>query len=117
MQNLEVQNKLLNVIPAQVGISLIVILLLIGCDNKTFSDEQELWQYVKDETNGYIQHKKVNDIDFTLLYKPTDLLVHQELGDSKDAKKISVLREKYKAFMYFNLSMSKKNKEMSSGQW
>ncbi len=89
-------------------------ILITGCINKTFNTEQELWNYIKNEENGYIQHKNINGYDFTLLYKPTDLLVKQELSDLKNAKKISALRKKYNQYMYFNLSMSKNNKELLS---
>ena len=86
----------------------------MSCANSTFNNEEELWTYLKNEESGYIQHKNVNGYDFSLLYKPTDLLVLQELGDSKDAEQISVLREKYNKYLYFNLSMSKNNKELLS---
>jgi len=93
---------------------LLFLVLIIGCTNKTFKTEQELWIYIKDDSNGYTQHKNVNGYDFTLLYKPTDILVQQELGGSKDAEKISALRKKYSKYMYFNLSMSKNNQEILS---
>jgi len=101
-----------------IGISFFLLIILMSCDSKTFDNEKELWTYLKDEKNGYIQHKNVNGYDFTLLYKPTDLLVKQELGDSKDAKTNSALvkklRTKYKQFMYLTLSMSKNNQEILS---
>ncbi len=87
---------------------------MISCTNKTFNTEEELWTYLKDEKNGYIQHKNINGYDFTLLYKPTDILVKQELGDSKDAETSSALRKKYNKYMYFNVSMSKNNQELLS---
>ena len=96
------------------GISLLIILTIIGCTNKTFITEQELWNYLKNEENGYILHKNINGYDFKLLYKPTDLLVKQELDHDSSKEKINELREKYSQFMYFNLSMSKSNKELLS---
>ena len=95
-------------------ILLIVALALIGCKNKTFNTEKELWEYLKNEENGYIQHKNINGYDFTLLYKPTDVLVKQELDDEMSTEKVSALREKYSRYMYFNISMSKNNKELLS---
>lgn len=90
--------------------------LLSGCSNKTFDNEEELFEFIKEESNGFIQHKNVNGIDFTLLYKPTDLLVKQELGSAEiaDSKRIEELRSKYNKYMYFNLSMSMNNKELLS---
>ncbi len=125
-----VVNKIFNVIPAacaelvsvKAGISLLLVLMILGCTNKTFNTEKELWPYLKNEKNGYIQHKNINGYDFTLVYKPTDLLVQQELGNETDAEtaetssgqRISALREKYNKYMYFSLSISRNNKELLS---
>jgi hypothetical protein len=87
---------------------------LISCHTNTFSSEKELIDYMQDEANGYKQSKTVNGIDFTLVYRPTDLLVHQELGDSSSKDKIEALRNKYNNYLYFNLSMSKNNQELLS---
>jgi len=48
------------------------------------------------------------------MYRPTDILVKQELGDSINTGKLKILREKYKNYMYFNLSMSMNNQELLS---
>ena len=91
-------------------------ILIIGCQgHKTFNTEDDLTMYLHEESNGYTQHKTINGVEYTLLYRPTDLLVNQELGDaSASAEQISAYREKYKNYLYFNLSMSKNNKELLS---
>ena len=58
--------------------------------------------------------KSVNGVNYELTYRPTDLLVEQELGQSKDVEKIARLREKYGKYLYFNLSMSINNNELLS---
>lgn len=111
MRNLKVNN-----LPTKIGICLVVVfsLLLYSC-NKTFDSEQELMMYVLDESSGYVQHKTVNGVDFKLMYRPTDLLVNQELEDKNPKKaEIDALRDKYGKYMYFNLSMSKNEKELLS---
>ena len=90
----------------------LLILLLVSCNKNTFADEEALLEYLKDEENGYVQRKSVNGIDFELMYRPTDLLVKQELGDSITSDKVKILREKYSKYLYFNLSMSKNNQEI-----
>ena len=95
------------------GISIILFLILAGC-TKTFNTEKELWGYLQDESNGYVQHKNINGIDFTLIYKPTDLLVKQELGENGAIDQINALRKKYSQYLYFNLSMSRNNQELLS---
>ena len=98
---------------------LIVGVISIGCRPKTFKTETALLDYIKEESNGYIQHKNVNGVDFTLLYKPTDLLVKQELGDNLSQSEVEVsrikeLRNNYNKYLYFNLSMSQNNQELLS---
>ncbi len=89
-------------------------MLLFSCSQKTFDREADLMDYIKDEDNGYTQHKNVNGVDFTLTYRPTDVLVKQELGDSINDKQVEQLRNKYSKYMYFNLSMSKNKQELLS---
>ncbi|WP_272149610.1 hypothetical protein [Tenacibaculum aiptasiae] len=93
---------------------LIGILLLSSCGTKSFDTKDEMWSYLQDTDHGYLQKKNVNNYDFSLLYKPTDLLVLQELGDVKDKEKIKKLRDKYSQYLYFTLSMSRNNKELLS---
>lgn len=90
-------------------------ILLLSCHSSVFDTEEELMSYLQDETNGYIQGKTVNGTDFSLLYRPTDVLVMQDLGGEKATKEsIESLRDKYNKYMYFNLSMSKNNQELLS---
>ncbi|WP_303316688.1 hypothetical protein Q4Q34_07745 [Flavivirga abyssicola] len=90
-------------------------MLLFSCNQKkTFNNETALLDYIKDETNGYTQHKTINGVDYTLTYRPTDILVKQELSDEGNKEKIKGLRNKYNKYMYFNLSMSMNNQELLS---
>lgn len=70
--------------------------------------------FLTEGNNGYLQKKTINGIDFKLLYKPTDLLVEQELDQNYSSKDIDSLRANYKNHVYFNLSMSKNNEELLS---
>ena len=88
------------------------LLLLASCDSTTFDSKEELIEFITDSENGYLNKKQVQGYDFSLLYKPTDVLVHQELGDTLDLKKVKALREKYKNQLCFTLSMSKNNQEV-----
>ncbi|MDO5974515.1 hypothetical protein [Flavivirga jejuensis] len=96
------------------------LLILSSCvNNKTFNNETALLEYIKAPKNGYTQSKTINGVDYTLTYRPTDMLVVQELGNSiADAKHSSLdvaeVRNKYNKYMYFNLSMSKNNQELLS---
>lgn len=71
--------------------------------------------YIQDEDNGYHYKKTVSDVDYVLQYRPTDLLVKQELTDNNNPSQIEKLRKQYSKYMYFNLSMSKNNQELLNG--
>jgi hypothetical protein len=91
------------------------LLLFISSCTKTFDTQEEMNDYIQDEDNGYNYKKNVSGVDYILQYRPTDLLVKQELGDKTDANQIQKLRQKYSKYMYFNLSMSKNNQELLNG--
>ncbi|WP_440066342.1 hypothetical protein [Tenacibaculum discolor] len=93
---------------------LVLVLILSSCTSKTFETKEAMWKYLQDKDHNYLQEKNVNGYDFTLLYKPTDLLVDQELGDKITREKVAELREKYGRYIYFTLSMSRDNKELLS---
>ncbi|MBV7269078.1 hypothetical protein KCG49_07750 [Winogradskyella sp. WHY3] len=89
--------------------------MVCSCGGNTFDSEEELMTFLLEETNGYKHSKTVNGVDFSLMYRPTDLLVKQELGDKEVTKEeVRKLRDKYKNNIYFNLSMSKNNQELLS---
>ncbi len=90
-------------------------MLLTACSSRTFDTTEALWKYLKEPDNEYIQSKTINGVNFSLVYKPTDVLVEQELGSTAVTKeKVDSLRKKYGQYLYFNLSMSKNNQELLS---
>lgn len=98
---------------------LVILATQLGsCTSKTFESDDRLWEYLKNPDNGYFLQKEVNGYAFSLLYKPTDLLVKQELSQelkgSERKAHIKTLREKYGQHMYFSLSMSRNNRELLS---
>lgn len=92
-----------------------LLLLFISSCTKSFDTQEEMNNYIQDEDNGYHYKKTVSDVDYVLQYRPTDLLVKQELGDDNNPSKIDKLRKQYSKYMYFNLSMSKNNQELLNG--
>lgn len=95
---------------------LVVFLAVIfSCDQPRFDTAQELQAYINDTKNGYSLEKTVNGYDFSLMYRPTDMLVYQEVNDNDFTKAaIDSLRAKYGKYMYFNLSISKNGQELLS---
>lgn len=91
---------------------LLILLLVISSCNKHFDSEEQMNEYIQDEDNGYNYKKTISGVDYVLQYRPTDLLVKQELGDKIDQTQIDKLRQQYHKYLYFNLSMSKNNQEL-----
>ncbi|WP_234424254.1 hypothetical protein [Aquimarina sp. Aq107] len=100
--------------PKRLVCMLAIALIIASCSNTTFNTKEELWNYLNNPENKYIHTKTVNGVDFSIVYKPTDLLVDQELSGQVSAKKIDSLRSKYDQYLYFNLSMAKNNQELLS---
>lgn len=99
---------------AILSLLMLVLFTTFSCNKSTFHSEKELLHYLADEVNGYKQSKTVQKVNYTLIYRPTDLLVKQELGGNITKQRIEHLRAKYSKYLYFNLSMSKNNKELLS---
>lgn len=93
---------------------LLLIVIVSSCGNKSFDTAEEMVTFISDEENEYCYKKDVNGVTYTLQYRPTDLLVQQELGDNASEKKVKQLREKYNKYLYFNLSMSLNGQELLS---
>jgi hypothetical protein len=94
---------------------LIMLVLIVSSCSKTFETQEEMNDYIKDENNGYSYKKTIVGVDYVLQYRPTDLLVKQELGDNNNPTQVDKLRQKYNKYLYFNLSMSKNNQELLNG--
>lgn len=86
------------------------ILLFLSC-NKTFDSRQKFVEYIVEKDNGYRYTKNINGTEFSLQYRPTDILVNHDLNHD-DNVEIENVRKKYKKFLYFNLTISRNNKEV-----
>ncbi len=85
-----------------------------ACGPKSFDSKDELLAYLKNTDNGYHFQKSVNGIDYSLTYRPTDLMVSQFVQNRNANKRINQLRKKYRDYLYFNLSMSVNGRELLS---
>ena len=91
---------------------LILIVSNVSCSEKEFGSEKELWAYVKEDVNGYHYQKSVGTVSYSLTYRPTDILVMQELSGKLSNIEIDSLRKKYDEYLYFNLSISSNGQEL-----
>lgn len=94
---------------------ILVVSFLGSCTQKTFDSKEELMAYVTDVENGYTQQKSVNGIDFSITYKPTDVMVQQMMSENPTAGEVDSLRQKFNKYLYFNLSLSKNDQEILNG--
>jgi hypothetical protein len=94
---------------------LLILLLIVSSCAKTFDTADEMNDYIIDEDNGYNYTKTIVGVEYVLQYRPTDLMVKQELGEKYNDTLVKQLRKKYNKYLYFNLSMSKNNQELLNG--
>jgi hypothetical protein len=85
---------------------------LISCTWREVKTVQDLTDFVSDADNGLTKTVDANGYTIQLMYQPTDLWVAREVRDSvKDASNILAAVNKYEAYYYFVLSISKDSKE------
>lgn len=96
-------------------LGLLALLITVNsCTNNSFETKQELISFITNPENGLVQTKKVNDIEYAITLRPTDLMAHQEGLGLLNEQEFELLREKYKNFIYLNLAISNKGKEVLS---
>jgi len=89
----------------------LISLTVAGCSPPEYLTTEGLTKYISDPDHGLVQHAEVNGYSMDVTYKPTDLLVQQEVGDQAAEQMIKVARDKYSKYYYFILSLSKNSKE------
>ena len=92
-----------------------LLVLCVSCQQKTFDTPEELMAHVTDPENGYVQERSINGIDFKITYRPTDMLVQQEMNEDDGQAIQDSLRAKYNKYLYFNLSLARNSQEVLNG--
>jgi hypothetical protein len=88
------------------------LLIFTSCSSPDFLTPQELQSFITDEENGLKKVAEMNGYKIEVINRPTDLWVHQEVGDTPvDEVTLATLRKKYSTYYYFIVSLSKNNKE------
>lgn len=92
---------------------ILVGFVLTGCQQRSFKTEEELWEFVNDPNNELAFNKVIGEANYKLTYRPTDIMVSQELGSLENTEqRVDSLKRKYGKYLYFNLNMSFKNSEV-----
>lgn len=89
--------------------ALCFVLLVSSCA-KRFDNQEEIQAYIQDEDNGYFKVKQIQDYQISLLYKPTELMLYDEIRNKSGI----VSNQNYDKFIYLVLSYSKNNNEILS---
>jgi len=87
-------------------------LLLISC-GKTYLRPDELQSYINDESNGLMKIAKAENVSAQVSYRPTDLIIFQEIHTNAHASQHDVekSRAQYTPYLYFVLSLSSDGNE------
>ncbi|RAW00964.1 hypothetical protein [Pseudochryseolinea flava] len=84
-----------------------MVLSLAACSPSEFESADELQLFLKSPENNLSYHTQHNNMTISLTYKPTDLMVYQELGDSPaNYTQLNNLQRKYESYYFFILNFS-----------
>ncbi len=93
---------------------LLLFLFILSACNKSLS-YKDFIKYVNDPSNGLSHSKTINGLTCKTVYRPSEMLVWQELGGEKvDKNIIEGLQNKYNQQLYFKLSYSYNSKDLLS---
>ena len=95
---------------------LVAIGLILSACSPQYVSEKELVEYINNEYNGLVKKKTANGMELTVTYRPTDLLVAQEVGSSVDTVLIRKAMNKYSEYAYFILSLTAEGKNALYGK-
>lgn len=91
------------------------ITTLVSCNTKNFDDPEKLFEYINDPKNKLTHLKTIKNVKVSVAYRPTDLIVNQFISSSiTSLEEIDSLRNIFSNYLYFNISISKNNKELLS---
>ena len=91
---------------------LLLLIFCCCCRPDKLDSVEALIAYTADKDNGLTKSAVVDDYRIELVYKPTDLLVRQEIeGLQVDETQLEKIRAKYTSYYYFLLKLSKNDRE------
>lgn len=99
---------------SHIAVFAILNCLICSCNSPEYLPEKDLHSYVLDEDNELAKSVAAGNTKIKVIYRPTDLLVAQELRSSASPSReeIAGKREKYRHHYYFILSLSQSGKDI-----
>jgi hypothetical protein len=94
---------------------LILFLLVVSaCTQQKVVSEQELKAYVLDTKNGLRKETEKNDVTIEVLYRPTELVLAQQLDGVTDQNERRKTIANFDSLSYFVLKLSRKGQEIEN---
>ena len=93
-------------------VALSLTIFLSSCKKQV--NEKELINYIKNPDNGILIEKEIGTVNYKVYYKPSDLLVNQEVTayEIKTDSLIKLYQDIYAKNLYFMVSISQNNQEV-----
>lgn len=90
---------------------LVISFIAFACQAKL--SESELKAYIKNPENGLLQQKEIGNVNYQITYKPTTLMINQDLrGEKTTEQLLDSLKKKYSNYYYFMLNVQVNNQEI-----
>lgn len=86
----------------------------IVCCKPTKVEADELVGYIKKGENGLIQTTEQQGYKLSVYYKPTDLIISQQLNN-REKKEIDSLKRALEPYQYFIFSVLKQGEDLETG--
>jgi hypothetical protein len=97
-----------------INIAILSIVTFVYACTPDRLNEQELIQFLGDESNGLRKTEKVGSQQVSVTYRPVSLLVSQSVSDKTDTTEVAAAYKKYSPYYYFTVSFSDNGREALS---
>jgi hypothetical protein len=95
-------------------VSILICLSLLACSRKENVTREELIRYVNEKENGLIKRVEKGDLVLEALYKPTELILSQELINTSLAEsEIDSMRQSMEKYHYLNLRIARNDLDVT----
>ena len=84
---------------------------LLACKQVDKKNAESVTKYINDSGNELHKVKEIDKLKYSLTYRPTILMVEQELGGKIEEQAAKKAYAKYKPYYYFILNMSVDDKD------
>jgi hypothetical protein len=91
------------------------LLVFWGCRDRRIVSEQELKAYVMEPENGLRQKVEKNGVDIEVIYRPTELVLAQQLDGIADQRERTNAFKKFDSLTYFIIKFSREGQEIENG--